>query len=528
SYEMMISYETIVDAVSAIVVLIFIAAIIAAAWISTNVREQPLIATAVVVFQRQSDGENSEQNSNEEGALQNPVDNNSNTNSSSINTTETNLASASTAPSVRPKEPKTQIKSDSMEDKNKDKESEDKGKGDEFIVKRCTEGKEEEKYENKMEELNNFEKIGNTEKNKDVICFEENSSPNELKNICSTTKKMDDYQEEKEKFPDMCDISGLKNVHSIASSSSASSPIQNDSLINKTNEITPEMEIRNRRLKHFISMGNQEVLENKSETICTSHIELVDNNLNEESTCRKGTDSKEKSDNNILTASESKDYPVNDSGVSECSSLEALTDNDIGEVILNEGEKELPPGSIRIRLKFLDDSQRFVHALPTDLIGHFKRQQFSLEISENRRIRLIFNGQLLSSDSSTLAHYGLFDNCVVHCHVSAPQQPTPEGSNNNVTDLQHDDDDTFMSGLLAPLLYCVLMVMWYLRYQYGHLFNTCSSVILLCLTALLLISTYLLYTTQQQQQQPASTSAPLNNSTTLNTNAVGQITLGAS
>ena len=55
---------------------------------------------------------------------------------------------------------------------------------------------------------------------------------------------------------------------------------------------------------------------------------------------------------------------------------------------------------------------------------------FGTELSEHRVVRLIFNGKLLKQDTETLAHCGLFDNCVVHCHVSQPKPPPPPPNTN--------------------------------------------------------------------------------------------------
>lgn len=45
------------------------------------------------------------------------------------------------------------------------------------------------------------------------------------------------------------------------------------------------------------------------------------------------------------------------------------------------------------------------------------RRHFQPELSANKLVRLIFNGQVLQPDTQTLASCGLFDNCVVHCLI---------------------------------------------------------------------------------------------------------------
>lgn len=80
----------------------------------------------------------------------------------------------------------------------------------------------------------------------------------------------------------------------------------------------------------------------------------------------------------------------------------------------------VPP--ITIKLKFLNDSQREVRAVPSESLGGFKRRHFADDLASNKVVRLIFNGQMLRGDRESLSHYGLFDNCVVHCLVSSGEQ----------------------------------------------------------------------------------------------------------
>lgn len=57
---------------------------------------------------------------------------------------------------------------------------------------------------------------------------------------------------------------------------------------------------------------------------------------------------------------------------------------------------------VKIRIKYLDDSQREVRARLTDKLGGFKRLHFAGDMSDDRTIRLIFNGHVLNADSQTL------------------------------------------------------------------------------------------------------------------------------
>ncbi|RXG61401.1 Transmembrane and ubiquitin-like domain-containing protein 1, partial [Armadillidium vulgare] len=153
--------------------------------------------------------------------------------------------------------------------------------------------------------------------------------------------------------------------------------------------------------------------------------------------------------------------------------------------------EDLTQEYIRIKLKFLDDTHRLVRGQLTDEVGSFKRANFSLELSSNQVVRLIFNGQLLNRENSTLGQYGLFDNCVVHCHISQQQiSNNNELRNNSISNNENDGLD--LSEMLSPILVVIIAFLWYLRFSYSHIFNTSSTIVLVCLTALLLISQYAL------------------------------------
>ncbi|XP_068210813.1 transmembrane and ubiquitin-like domain-containing protein 1 [Palaemon carinicauda] len=414
----MLNFAGFQDALSVALVIIIVSFVIAVAWLSTNVREQPLIATAVVVFQS---GVNTEgdQNSSVTGA--NRLDNQSGGNG------EGEGESAGPVPLVKENESAVlEVRPET-------------GK----VCTECKSGDvvdEDSKLSNRAGEM-----VPSEESEKGAEALRVDKGLEEPRDRDSPTNESSHSR-------------GSGDVKSPSCTTSSTSEKPHD-------DPSQEMEIRNRRLKHFVTMGGSHVPDTHHET-CASQGDVG------------GTPSPGKDNEKV-----SKD---SDTFVRDAESSSLPSDN---------GGGERPPGSIRIRLKFLDETQKFVFAQLTEQVGSFKRQHFSIEMDANRRIRLIFNGQLLSQDTSTLAQYGLFDNCVVHCHVSQPQQMGQNSSQTrNVT--VHEDEDAYVTNLLAPLLYCVMVVMWFLRYEYSHLFNTMSTVILLFLTALLLISTYLLYITQ--------------------------------
>lgn len=65
------------------------------------------------------------------------------------------------------------------------------------------------------------------------------------------------------------------------------------------------------------------------------------------------------------------------------------------------------------------------------------RRNFTTELSNQKLVRLVFNGHVLQPDTKTLQACGLFDNCVVHClvhnqrpNLSANTQSTNENIRN--------------------------------------------------------------------------------------------------
>jgi hypothetical protein len=131
------------------------------------------------------------------------------------------------------------------------------------------------------------------------------------------------------------------------------------------------------------------------------------------------------------------------------------------------------------------------------------RRHFSLELAADKLVRLIFNGQVLQSDSETLQGYGLFDNCVVHCLVHQPRSgpvnqagATENASthdsavNSSVTAdaAHHRDWDWDLANVLVASLSVMLGLAWYCRYQYAQLFNTTTTVALLGITGILVVS----------------------------------------
>jgi len=166
----------------------------------------------------------------------------------------------------------------------------------------------------------------------------------------------------------------------------------------------------------------------------------------------------------------------------------------------NVEEESIPEeGRVTIRLKFLNDTQKDVEASLVENIGQFKRRNFTEELSNSMRVRLIYNGQVLSQEGNTLESYGLTDKCVVHCLVHQSQQSTNTASqeqpqvghhHHHQHQHRHQASDLDLSIYCIPMLGLVLVMLWYFRFTYSAYFNLMSTMALLGLTSLYFLSVY--------------------------------------
>ncbi|KAK9503539.1 hypothetical protein O3M35_010075 [Rhynocoris fuscipes] len=150
-----------------------------------------------------------------------------------------------------------------------------------------------------------------------------------------------------------------------------------------------------------------------------------------------------------------------------------------------ESSTENRTDNIRIRLKYLNDDQKLVDGRLQELLGDFKKRHFSVELSRQKRVRLIFNGQVLQSDDQTLQGYGLYDNCVVHCLIHT--QPNNLRSNTQQS-ANIAPPDWNLGILLCACLSLVLCFAWFCRYHYSHLFTLTTTATLVSLTGMFVVS----------------------------------------
>ena len=170
--------------------------------------------------------------------------------------------------------------------------------------------------------------------------------------------------------------------------------------------------------------------------------------------------------------------------------------NDSGEVGEPENVAIPEEERVTVRLKFLNETLKDVEASLVENIGQFKRRNFSQEISSNKNVRLIFNGQVLRDEASSLRSCGIFDKCVVHCLIhNGPAQPNNNnntggvaaGGNNNNNTQQRDLD---LSIYFIPILGLALALLWYFALVYNAYFNFLSTSALIGLTSLYFLSVY--------------------------------------
>ncbi|KAM4705399.1 transmembrane and ubiquitin-like domain-containing protein 1 [Rhinophrynus dorsalis] len=133
-------------------------------------------------------------------------------------------------------------------------------------------------------------------------------------------------------------------------------------------------------------------------------------------------------------------------------------------------------GTIVLRLKFLNDTERLVTVRPSDTIMYIKRTHFP---GQENHVRLIFQGQLLRDDSQTVSSLQLRDGCVIHCHISQHASvPGFVGAEQAQVPLN-------IGNLLVPLLALILVLLWYCQVQYPYLFTATATACLAGVTLLI-------------------------------------------
>lgn len=138
------------------------------------------------------------------------------------------------------------------------------------------------------------------------------------------------------------------------------------------------------------------------------------------------------------------------------------------------------------------------------------RRHFSQELSENKAVRLIFNGRVMDNDDRTLKESGIFDQCVVHCLiVTPPPNSNPaqnsEGSTGPYTVYGPPPTNSGQNGqsrgggpepgmFFVTLVGVILITLWLICFNFGQQLFTQSAVLSLSvLTGIFLIGLVAFY-----------------------------------
>lgn len=157
-------------------------------------------------------------------------------------------------------------------------------------------------------------------------------------------------------------------------------------------------------------------------------------------------------------------------------------------------ETDSETGLITVRLKYLNETQRNVTAAPNVTIGQFRRDHFATELSQNKLVRFIFNGQDLRNDSNTLQNYNIGNNSVVHCLITQVNQQAPPP--------RQENQDSFDFGVVVlPIFGLLLCFVWYLRFEYRHFFTATSTFMLIGLTFLFIAAVLASWDSQRHRER---------------------------
>ena len=315
----MVDVENLQDALSAFIVIILVSFVVALAWVSTYVREQPLIATAVVVLQQQVPARITTQ------------DNISTSTPITVQTSPPNESSLSTS---NPENSSIDIQNMSLNNRNPSFNDVSNDSGSELQVTQI------------------LENDGNGEENIEL----RNSTSKKVVSGCSTNDSENSNN-------CMSDI--ISKDDNLSGSSKAESNFYEDkrTCINDTNHVC----------KDSISCKSVEKhnnVENETENCDPISIQQ-DKSCEITDKTQVYVEKQESVVRQRKTLASSSDEVVSKESISlseDDSKTSTVDDNE------NEDNSESrPPGSIRIRLKFLDDTQRLVHGLIDQQVISFKR-----------------------------------------------------------------------------------------------------------------------------------------------------------
>ncbi|NWZ60417.1 TMUB2 protein, partial [Haliaeetus albicilla] len=138
-------------------------------------------------------------------------------------------------------------------------------------------------------------------------------------------------------------------------------------------------------------------------------------------------------------------------------------------------------GLIKIRLKFLNDTEEVAVVRPEDTVGGLKSKYFP---GQESQMKFIYRGQLLQDQGRTLRSLHITDNCVIHCHRSRSATTTTTLPDPSAAAPDAGSLPLGGGNLMIPTVMVVLAVVWYFRINYRQLFTAPATVSLIGLTVL--------------------------------------------
>ncbi|XP_054080332.1 LOW QUALITY PROTEIN: transmembrane and ubiquitin-like domain-containing protein 2 [Rissa tridactyla] len=146
------------------------------------------------------------------------------------------------------------------------------------------------------------------------------------------------------------------------------------------------------------------------------------------------------------------------------------------------GDDDVCSGLIKIRLKFLNDTEEVAVVRPEDTVGRLKSKYFP---GQENQMKFIYRGQLLQDQGRTLRSLHITDNCVIHCHRSRSATTAATVLPDPATTAPAAGGLPLGAGnLLVPAVMVVLGVVWYFHINYRQLFTAPATVSLIGVTVL--------------------------------------------
>ena len=143
---------------------------------------------------------------------------------------------------------------------------------------------------------------------------------------------------------------------------------------------------------------------------------------------------------------------------------------------------------VTIKIRFINEESLEIQERLSEKLGQFisKHLDRHLNLTDEDRVRLIYNGRVLGTNQSTLAELGLTDNCVVHCLVQ--RSVSSANANNPNPQANEINDDFDLSSFCFPLLGALLTLIWICQVVYANYFNMTSTICLVTLSVLFMAS----------------------------------------